>query len=234
MRPILTYLVRSIIRGRINQLMILGAPLLALVMTLWMGSNSDLQGQLRTSLSMSFIVQLFGIYMALAGTVVAMRGNSSLLWLFDRGYRKSTLIAAFLFSGFPIAFLQSFFVIVALWLVGFIPHQVFAAAIFGALIQSICVASAGIFVGTISRDVVVLQWVSLPLLLLGALAINLAGALDYLITAAIPFGAGMAITQGARESSAALMASGVFASVFWTLGFVFSSSKFWEWSNRAK
>lgn len=232
MKPILSYIMKYIVRGRINQIMILGAPVLAFAMALWMGNGANVSGRVQTSLSMSFIVQLFGIYMALAGVIVGMRGNCSLLWLFDRGYRKSAIIGMLLTAGFPVAFLQSFAVISGLFLTGYLPGNIVPFAVLGAFVQSISVSAAGIFVGTISRDVAVLQWVSLPLLLLGAVAINLAGVLDLSIIAALPFGVGMVVALGGLENSMVPVFGAITASVLWTSAFIWLSVVGWKWSSR--
>ena len=69
MKPVFRYVFSMIVSGRINRLMIVGAPVLALALALWMGSGADPMGRAQISLSMSFIVQLFGAYMALAGEI---------------------------------------------------------------------------------------------------------------------------------------------------------------------
>ena len=92
MTPVYRYVLSMVVSGRINQLMIVGAPVLALVLALWMGSGAEPAARAQVSLSMSFIVQLFGAYMALAGVVVTMRSNGSLLWLFDRGFSQGQFV----------------------------------------------------------------------------------------------------------------------------------------------
>ncbi|AWB84289.1 hypothetical protein [Corynebacterium liangguodongii] len=231
MKTVFRYVLSMVVSGRINRLMIVGAPVLALALALWMGSGADPAVKVQMSLSMSFIVQLFGAYMALAGVVVTMRSNGSLLWLFDRGFRQGRILTILMLVGAPLAFAQSLFVLLGVYASGIITTDTMGLAILGALLESLGVSAAGILVGTISRDVAILQWASLPLLLLGALAINLAPAFGATVTALVPFGVGMAIGLAGAGQSALLVVALVIA-VGWSLVFLVASKKMWSWSDR--
>jgi len=233
MKPVFRYVFSMIVSGRINRLMIVGAPVLALALALWMGSGADPMGRAQISLSMSFIVQLFGAYMALAGVVVTMRSNGSLLWLFDRGFSQGRILTIMMLVGAPLAFAQSLFVLLGVFASGAITTGTLTLAILGAFLESLGVSAAGILIGTISRDVAILQWASLPLLLLGALAINLAPALGATATALVPFGVGMAMCLAGTDQPALLVLALVI-SVGWAVVFLLASKKKWSWSDRGK
>lgn len=233
MKPVFRYVFSMIVSGRINRLMIVGAPVLALALALWMGSGADPMGRAQISLSMSFIVQLFGAYMALAGVVVTMRSNGSLLWLFDRGFSQGRILTIMMLVGAPLAFAQSLFVLLGVFAAGAITTGTLTLAILGAFLESLGVSAAGILIGTISRDVAILQWASLPLLLLGALAINLAPALGATATALVPFGGGMAMCLAGTDQPALLVLALVIA-VGWAVVFLLASKKKWSWSDRGK
>lgn len=233
MTPVYRYVLSMVVSGRINQLMIVGAPVLALVLALWMGSGAEPAARAQVSLSMSFIVQLFGAYMALAGVVVTMRSNGSLLWLFDRGFSQGRILSVMMLVGAPLAFAQSLFVLVGVFTAGAITMDTLALALLGAFLESLGVSAAGILIGTISRDVAILQWASLPLLLLGALAINLAPAIGATATAFAPFGIGMALSLSGTDQLALLGLALVIA-IAWTIAFLLASKTMWSWSDRGK